>query len=575
MGKFLTIFLLLFCSFAAHAQVFSPDLQCVRNDTIYWNIPINTCGTFNSYDVYVSTEAQGPFALLDEVEDESQTEYYHLNTGGIFHYYVAGNYNCPGEIVILSDTLDNLQPPVAIISTASVVGSDVEIYWQSSNVPEVAGYIIFRETSVGVIPIDTVFGNDLFYLDENAVADEKPESYFVLAFDNCGGTSVFVEEHRTVFLETEAENCDDFIQLNWTPYIGWSGGVENYEVWVSTNGSPANFVESVAGNLETYNFLAPADFNEYCFYLVATESGGNNTSNSSISCETVDIIQPIREYGIKNISVQSDNSVAVDWVWSSTADLINYGVNRGENADGLTSVFMEEVTVPLVFENTYIDSDIDPKNRSYFYSVEALDGCGTVSMSTTSSTIFLEGNVLEGNTNLITWTALDIENSVVDFYEIFQLKDGISTSLAIVEETENKYLHENIELKVDEPTTCYYVVANARVTLFDESEQFIFSQSNELCLQQNSRIFAPNAFAPQGINREFRAVVLYEDMVDFEMEIYDRFGQQIFVSKDVDFGWDGDIKGQGASQGVYVYHIRITQENGRTVDKQGTVLLLR
>jgi len=575
MRKFLTIILLLFCSFAIQAQVFSPDLQCVRNDTLYWDNPVNSCGTFNSYDVFVSSDANGPYTLLAEVIDENQTNFYHVNTGGVFHYYIAGNYNCPGEDVIFSDTLDNLQPPVAVISAASVMGSDVELTWSFSNAPEVVGYIIFRETSTGVIPIDTVLGGDLFYLDENATADENAESYFVLALDACGGTSIFDEEHRTIYLETQSENCDDFIQLNWTPYIGWTNGVETYEVWLSTNGEPASLIEELNGDIDTFNFAAPADFNEYCFSVVATENGGNKIANSNLSCEIVDIIQPIRDYGIKNISVREDNTVVVDWVWNNGADLIDYSLARGENIDELTEIFTEVIVDPLTFENTYIDTDIDPKTASIYYQIETLDGCGTIANSAISSTIFLDGNVIGDNVNFLSWTPFDIENSVVDSYEIFQLKDGISTLISTVAGTESKFSHENIELKIDEPVICYYVVANARVTLFDESEQFILSRSNEVCIQQNSRVFAPNAFAPQGINREFRAVVLYDDMVSFEMEIYDRFGQQIFVSTDVDEGWDGDINGQLAPQGIYVYHIRVTQENGRTIDKQGNVLLLK
>ncbi len=575
MGKFFTIILLLLCSFALQAQVFSPDLQCVRNDTLYWENVTNACGTFNSYDIFFSMDANGPFTLLGEVTDENQTNFYHVNTGGIFHYYIGGNYDCPGEPVIFSDTLDNLQAPLAIISSASVEGSDVELNWQMSDAPEVIGYIIFRETSVGVVPVDTVFGDGLFYLDENATADENAESYFVLALDNCGGTSVFDEEHRTIFLETEAENCEDFIRLNWTSYIGWTNGVETYEVWLSTNGEPAILVEEIAGDINTYDFAAPADFNEYCFHLVALENGGDNITNSNISCETVDIIQPVRDFGIKNISVREDNTVEIDWAWNNAADLIEYSLNRGESADDLLAIYTENVIAPLTVENTYLDTDIDPSTEIYYYSIETLDGCDIVGNSGVGSTIFLEGNAIEGGANMLNWTPFDIKNAEVDFYEVFQIKDGISILLDTVAATESQFLYEDIALNINEPTICYYVLANARVTLFDESEQFIQSRSNEVCIQQNSQIFTPNAFAPEGINREFRAVVLYEDMVSFEMEIYDRFGKQIFVSRNVDEAWNGEINGRGAPQGVYVYHVRITQENGRTVDKQGNVLLLR
>jgi len=575
MKKFLAVTLLLYYSFALQAQVFSPDLQCVLNDTLYWDNVTNNCGTFNSYDIFVSTEAEGPFTLLGEVMDEFQTNFYHVNTGGIFHYYIAANYDCPGEAVIFSDTLDNLQPPVAVIATASVIGSDVELNWEFSDAPEVVGYIIFRETTTGVIPIDTVYGGDLFYIDENATADENAESYFVLAIDNCGGASLFDEEHRTIFLEAETEECDDFIHLTWTPYIGWGAGVETYEIWMSINGEAEVLITELSGDTTAYDFPEPTDFNEYCFYLVAREQGGEELSNSNVSCVTVDIIQPIRQFGIKNISVREDNSINVDWVWRSNAELTDYSLETGVDPDNLVAVFTEPIMPPLAFENTYLDTDANPDLGNIYYSVGTTDGCGKSANSGISSTIFAQGEALEGDANVISWTALNIENAVVDSYEIFLFEDGVSTPIGTVTGTENEFLYENVELKIDQPTICYYVVANARVTLFDESEQFILSRSNILCISQNSRIFVPNAFAPQGINREFRAVVLYEDMVSFEMEIYDRFGQQIFVSRDVDLAWNGDIKGQDAPQGVYVYHIRITQEDGRTVDKQGNVLLLR
>lgn len=574
MGRFFAIITFVFCSLALQAQVFSPDLECVRNDTLYWQIPVNLCGTFNSYDIYFSTDADAPFTLLSELTTESQTSYYHSNTGGAFYYYMAGNYDCPNETVILSDTLDNLQSPVAVISSASVEGGEVELTWQISDTPEVIGYIIFRETNVGVVPIDTVYGDISFYLDLNATADMNAESYYVLALDACGGTSLFDAEHRTIFLETSTEDCDDFIHLNWTPYIGWPAGVEAYEIWLSTNGDAEILVAEFNGDTTAYDFPEPTDFNEYCFYLVAREAAGNNTVKSNISCETVDIIQPIRRFGIKNVSVREDKSVIVDWVWRSSAELTDYTLGVGTDVDNLTAVFTEEIMPPLPFENTYLDTDSDPSLGNVYYSVGTVDGCGKSANSNVSSTIFVEGKAIEGDANLISWTPLMIDNSIVDSYEIFLLENGVSTSVGLVNGNENEYLYQDVVLRADQPFKCYYVVANARVTLFDESEQFILSRSNQVCVQQNSRIFAPNAFAPEGINREFRAVVLYEDMVRFEMQVYDRFGQQIFVSSDVNEGWDGKIKGQKAPQGVYVYHVSITQENGRKVDKQGTVLLL-
>ncbi|MBK7872077.1 MAG: hypothetical protein IPJ74_16070 [Saprospiraceae bacterium] len=37
-----------------NAQIAAPELICVKNDTLFWNIPNNTCGAFRAYNIYFS-----------------------------------------------------------------------------------------------------------------------------------------------------------------------------------------------------------------------------------------------------------------------------------------------------------------------------------------------------------------------------------------------------------------------------------------------------------------------------------------------------------------------------------------
>jgi len=59
---------------------------------------------------------------------------------------LQSDFNCPGEMVLQSDTLDNEQPEVAIITRATINGNSIELEWQASPSPEVSTYIIFRNT---------------------------------------------------------------------------------------------------------------------------------------------------------------------------------------------------------------------------------------------------------------------------------------------------------------------------------------------------------------------------------------------------------------------------------------------
>ena len=95
---FWAILLTIFSSTAASAQVFPPDLLCLSGDTIVWNTPVNTCGPFNSYQIYFSTNFEGPYSLLTSVTDPTQTTFVHPNPGNLlYYYYMTSDFDCPGE----------------------------------------------------------------------------------------------------------------------------------------------------------------------------------------------------------------------------------------------------------------------------------------------------------------------------------------------------------------------------------------------------------------------------------------------------------------------------------------------
>jgi gliding motility-associated-like protein len=71
-------------------------------------------------------------------------------------------------------------------------------------------------------------------------------------------------------------------------------------------------------------------------------------------------------------------------------------------------------------------------------------------------------------------------------------------------------------------------------------------------------LYIPNTFTPDGDERNniFKAVN-YLYIYEWELKVYNRWGQIIFESEDVDEGWDGTLKnGQYAQDGTYGYTIR-------------------
>ncbi|GAB5553921.1 MAG: hypothetical protein Sapg2KO_35120 [Saprospiraceae bacterium] len=95
------------------------------------------------------------------------------------------------------------------------------------------------------------------------------------------------------------------------------------------------------------------------------------------------------------------------------------------------------------------------------------------------------------------------------------------------------------------------------------------------------RMYRPSAFSPNsdGINDEFLVDIPPNTIIEsFDMKIYDRWGNLIFTSGDINTGWNGLIQGQPADNGVYVYSIRVKYQDDFRMDEEvisGDVLLIR
>ncbi|NJO87457.1 MAG: hypothetical protein HC821_05730, partial [Lewinella sp.] len=93
------------------AQVTPPRLLCISNDTVVWeNTPLS-CGSFLATQIYTGASQNGPFTELAVLTDPGQNRFHHPNpTGALRFYYLQYRFDCPGQLVRSSDTLDNRIP---------------------------------------------------------------------------------------------------------------------------------------------------------------------------------------------------------------------------------------------------------------------------------------------------------------------------------------------------------------------------------------------------------------------------------------------------------------------------------
>jgi gliding motility-associated-like protein len=90
--------------------------------------------------------------------------------------------------------------------------------------------------------------------------------------------------------------------------------------------------------------------------------------------------------------------------------------------------------------------------------------------------------------------------------------------------------------------------------------------------------FAPNTFTPDGdeFNQNWKPQISGIDIYDYDMFIFNRWGELIWESHDPSVGWDGTFKGNPVQNGTYAWRARVTNlyDDGKE-EFSGSINLIR
>ncbi|HQW46524.1 MAG TPA: gliding motility-associated C-terminal domain-containing protein, partial [Chitinophagaceae bacterium] len=85
------------------------------------------------------------------------------------------------------------------------------------------------------------------------------------------------------------------------------------------------------------------------------------------------------------------------------------------------------------------------------------------------------------------------------------------------------------------------------------------------------------AFSPgsgTSINDELRIIVKGVATLNY-FRVYNRWGELVFETNDINKGWNGQYKGKSQPMGVYVYVLDAFTSTGKKIFKQGNITLIR
>lgn len=504
------------------------------------------------------------------------------------------NNNCTSVSNVRGNWFKKTELPVIIeLDSVSVLNSEVVLGWTPSQELDIIGYIIYREDQGTLKNFDTIYGIDnTLYLDKSIDPCEISKKYAIAALDSCGnyGEGSFLQPQKPIFIYEIGYNvCEKQDTLVWEQYENSSPEIDNYFVWRSTNGGDFENIATLdaspnpnppEGIYSNQMWFIDEDINPgniYQYYVQA--AFGNRTSSSCIK-EIVSYSYKIPQHlYLANADVFPDNqiqlSIDVDEnVFDCTWEI--YRSAEGNSPIDLVSSisYSELQSNPLV----YNDTEVDPQANPYFYYAIVKDSCKIKVMeSNVLKTIHLTGSKVDKQTNLLEWNEFEGWETDVEKYYIYRVSsmDDGSIPFDSVDAYTFSYKDNIDESMANDGKFTYWV--QAKQVEGGPFDYKAYSNSNRIDLFLESNIFFPNAFKPSSaisINNEFKPIFNFFSGSNYQLMIYNRWGQIIFETNETDKGWNGTYQGQKQSSGLYIYRLSYQNVYGQNIERKGSFMLI-
>lgn len=105
-------------------------------------------------------------------------------------------------------------------------------------------------------------------------------------------------------------------------------------------------------------------------------------------------------------------------------------------------------------------------------------------------------------------------------------------------------------------------------------ESLSLPHSNKTLLP-DLEVFIPNTFTPNSDGKNDVFLPYGNYMQSVSLRVFNQWGQQVFNTTELNKGWDGTFKGTEQPVGVYIYVVSVVMQDGKKVNKKGSVNLIR
>jgi gliding motility-associated-like protein len=396
------------------------------------------------------------------------------------------------------------------------------------------------------------------------------------AFDDCNNP-IISNEVCTIIPKATIVGSND-IKLDWNSP---DPAVLKYSIPYSESPSGANLtsINPVNPTATTFTTTSLDCKKKYNFSINAYIG---NTPDQTIIKSPVILVDPktsplLPPITVGVVSVENSNLLVFRAPQLNPIPPIKYKFYRSEGGVGNFLPVSESA------DNFYEDQSAEPTKRQYCYKVEYEDACGNNSeQSPAFCSVFLTST----QANTLNWTPPVIQSNnpnPIEYYIESIDQNNQKQNINITTNT-SQNVKQQIENLLNLTNTIgeakFVIKARQKIIVVINGTSIPISSevlSNEYIFIIPPQIYIPTAFSPNedGINDIFTAKGRY--FVQFNLEIYDRWGNVIFESQDLNTGWNGTANDgvTPASAGNYGFKIYGLDTAGNKFEKIGSVKLVK
>ncbi len=428
-------------------------------------------------------------------------------------------------------------------------------------------YRLYRQAAAGNWQPIFVSSNlrDTAFTDQGLSTITSSYCYRLEVINHCDRPSDQREDRIHCSILLQSQSLVDAIELTWSPYVGWP--VDSYYVYrVQNYTTDLRLMTTLPGNVLTWVDEDMFCYDAHFYRITAKPVAGVWSSRSNIRREAPMHFGPPFPLDMQLVTVEDDSVLMVQWG----------DVPPGDN---LVEVFIEK-DAGMGYQFWYRqsltdttrqrrDSEVNVQVRPYAYRAFVLDSCGDVTPAGyIGQSIWLQAKRNEGSV-ILNWTPYDQWENGVDRYtiELFDELQMQFITLATVQGNQLEYVDRSTDLA--QGTYCY------RIRAFERGGNVLESVSNESCITVDPLLYFPNAFSPNQDAHNDVFLIKGAFVADFEMAIFNRWGELIYLTTDQSAGWDGRVNGVDSPEGVYVFKVIAKGYEGEEIRRSGTVTLFR